>query len=242
MDDISVESVLSRVRDFVKDPASRQIITANPLMLLAAQSHPGLAHAFRSADLIVPDSVGILWAAARQGRRLTKVSGIDLLVRLCEEAAGSGWRVFFLGAAPGVAAAAAEVLSRRFPGLIVAGVEHGYFSAEPHPPMTSLESAVVARVAAARPDLLFVALDTPRQDAWIHANRKALGARVSLGVGGSFDVLSGRLRRAPRWMCDAGLEWLFRLAQEPRRWRRMTGLPRFVIKVFLESRGTGRPR
>ncbi len=219
-------NVLARARR--ADPTSRQIITANPLMLLAAQNHDGLAAAFRAADLVVADSTGVVWAARRAGRRIPKVSGIDLMERLCAEAAGDGRRVGLLGAAPGVAEAAAAALVRRFPGLRVVLTLDGYFSPE-------AEDAVVSRVADAAPELLFVALDTPRQDAWIHRHLSRLRARWVMGVGGSFDVLSGRLRRAPPWVRRAGLEWLYRLIQEPRRWRRMTALPLFVLKILKNS-------
>ncbi len=226
IDDVTMADVVARARR--GDLPPRQIITANPLMLLAAQNHAGLAAAFRAADLVVADSTGVVWAARRAGRRIPKVPGVDLMERLCAEAAADGRRVGLLGAAPGVAEAAAAALARRYPGLRVAFVQDGFFS-------PSEEGAVIARAAATAPDLLFVALDTPRQDAWIHDHLPRLGARVVMGVGGSFDVLSGRLRRAPRWMQNLGLEWLFRLLQEPRRWRRMTALPRFVLKTLKNS-------
>ncbi len=227
IDLLSFEEALRRIEAFFLDPAPRQVMTANPLMIIASEKDPALRLAFRQADLVVPDSIGILWAGWLQGRRAEKISGIDLLERLCALAAREGRRVYLLGAAPGVALAAAEALAGRHPGLIIAGAADGYFPPESEP-------AVVAAVARTRPDILFVALDTPRQDGWIRRRLPHLGARVALGVGGSFDVLAGRLRRAPRWMRAVGLEWFFRLCQEPGRWRRMRGLPRFAFRAVIE--------
>lgn len=230
VDPVTEEEAVDRVRSFVEGGECLQILTANPLMILAAEKDDGLKEAFRSAELVVADSVGIQWAARLQGRRLEKISGIDLMERLCAEAAGRGWRVYFLGAAPGVAEDTARVLIARYPGLNVVGTHHGYFKGKDnvHPS----EEDIIQRIAQAKPDLLFVALPTPFQDGWIHKNRARLKAKVSIGVGGSFDVISGRLRRAPVWMRAAGLEWLFRLIQEPQRAYRMRGLPVFLFKTF----------
>lgn len=226
--DILTESdVIERVGDFVERGESHQIITANPLMILAAEKDPALRAAFDGADLVLPDSAGVQWAARLQGKRLTKISGIDLMEKLCAEAAITGWSVFFLGAAPGVAETAAKKLTERHSGLLVAGTQHGYFS------QGTGEDAVVHLLAKAKPDLLFVALSTPFQDGWIHKNLSRFGAKVVMGVGGSFDVLSGRLRRAPKWMRAVGLEWFFRLIQEPRRFSRMLPLPYFVLKSIV---------
>jgi N-acetylglucosaminyldiphosphoundecaprenol N-acetyl-beta-D-mannosaminyltransferase len=133
-----------------------------------------------------------------------------------------------LGAAPGVAEAAAAALRRRHPGLNVVFIQDGFFA-------PNEESGVLERAQAADSDYLFVALDTPRQDDWIHRQLGVLGARVVMGVGGSFDVFAGRLRRAPRWMRTGGLEWLYRLWQEPHRWRRMAALPGFFFRVLKNT-------
>jgi len=227
VDAVSPDDVLRRVNEFLSHPRPRQIATANSLMILAAARHPGLSHALAAADLVVPDSVGVVWAAARRGARLIQIPGVELMERMCAEAADRGWTVYLLGAAPGVAAAAAEALQKRYPRLRVTGVDHGYFAHKE-------EAAVIDRVAQTAPDFLFVALDTPRQDAWIHQHLGRLRAGVTMGVGGSFDVFAGRVPRAPTWMRRARLEWLFRLWREPRRIGRMAELPRFVFRVLRE--------
>lgn len=227
IDAVGPACALAAAERLVRAGRPAQIVTANALMVLAAGAHPGLREAFESADLVVPDSAGIVWAARRGGFRGAAVPGIDLMDALCGRAASAGWSVFLLGAAPGVAEQAAAALAARHPGLRLAGTAHGRFAPGDEP-------ALIARVAAARPDLLFVALDTPRQDAWIHRHLARFGAVVAMGVGGSFDVFSGRLPRAPRWMRRAGLEWLFRLLREPSRARRMSGLPLFVWRVLRD--------
>lgn len=231
VDALDMAGVLGRCEAFLAGGRSRQVVTANPLMLLAAGKDPGLRAALEGADLVVPDGAGLGLAAAFRGRRLPRVPGIDLMDALCARAAEKGWPVFFLGASPGTPEAAGRALAQRHPGLRVAGSRHGYFSSDE-------ESGVVKEVSRAAPAILFVAMDSPRQDAWIHRNLSALGAGLAMGVGGSFDVLSGRLRRAPAWMRRAGMEWAFRLLQEPRRWRRMLGLPLFLLKVLASGRNT----
>ncbi len=226
VDPLDLGTLMDLSETFVAGDQPRQIITANALMILASEDHPDLGRAFGEAALVIPDSAGVSLAARIRGRPLPqKIPGIDLTDHLCRRAAEKGWRVFFLGAAPGVAEAAARNLAGRHPGLRVAGVRDGYFSEREEP-------AVVETISRAAPDLLFVAMDTPRQDVWIHRRLDRLNCKVAMGVGGTFDVLSGRLRRAPAWMREAGLEWLFRLIQEPRRLWRMRRLPLFLWKVL----------
>lgn len=225
VDSVDMDGALAACRRLIAGTRPHQIITANPLMLLAAAEDAALAAAFRDADLVVPDGVGLAAAARLQGRHLPRLAGIDLMDALCALAASEGKSVFLLGAAPGVAEAATAELRRRHPRLRVAGTLNGHFQGDAETP--------VHAVSAARPDILFVALSTPFQDAWIHRNLPRLGVRLAMGVGGSFDVLSGRLRRAPLWMRRAGLEWLFRLVQEPARVGRMARLPLFLAKALL---------
>jgi N-acetylglucosaminyldiphosphoundecaprenol N-acetyl-beta-D-mannosaminyltransferase len=232
IDALTSAAALAAVDGFLNETPRRprQIITANALMILAAETHAGLRDAFRRADLVMPDSVGVCLAARLSGRPLPEtVPGVDFLESLCRRATASGLRVFLLGAAPGVSEAAAGNLRVRHPGLRIAGTRHGYFSPEE-------ENDVFGQIAAAAPDFVFVALDVPRQDAWICENLSRFGSAVVMGVGGSFDVLSGRLARAPRWMRAAKLEWLFRLLQEPSRAGRMARLPAFLWKALAARR------
>lgn len=206
----------------------RQICTANPEFVMAAQRDAEFRAVLNGADLVLPDGVGLLWAARRQGTRLPeRVPGSDLIYRLAERAAQRGWRVYFLGAAEGVAAAAAERLQALYPGLVVAGT----FAGEPSP---ASAGALVAGVRAARPDVLLVAYGAPAQDKWIALHKDELGVPVSLGVGGSFDFVAGVARRAPVWMQRAGLEWLHRLWRQPWRAQRIfTAVVAFPLAVIF---------
>ena len=208
--------------------STRQVCTVNPEFIMAARRNPGFAQVLVAADLCTPDGIGVLWAARLAGVRLNeRVTGSDGIHRLCERAAAQGWRVFFLGAAPGVAERAAAELARLYPGLPVVGTYGGSPAAADWPQIRQ-------RLAAARADLLFVAYGHPRQDIWIHQHRAELPVAVALGVGGAFDFVAGITPRAPLWLRRLGLEWLFRLARQPWRWRRMAALPLFALLVLVE--------
>lgn len=210
----------------------RQICTVNPEFIMDAQRDPAFAGVLRRADLRVPDGVGVLWAARRKGVMLTeRVTGSDGIYQISQAAAQQGWRLFLLGAAPGVAARAAQILQARYPGLDIAGHAAGSPDDQAWP-------AIRAHLAAARPDILLVAYGHPRQDIWIDRHRHELPAAVAMGVGGAFDFVAGVTPRAPRLMQRMGLEWLFRLIRQPWRWRRMTKLPRFVIQVLRQRDAT----
>jgi N-acetylglucosaminyldiphosphoundecaprenol N-acetyl-beta-D-mannosaminyltransferase len=168
-------------------------------------------------------------AARLLGVRLReRVTGVDLLEAFTGLAAERGFRIYLLGAPPGVARAAGEALVRRHPGLVVAGSYAGS-------PATEAAETILARLAAARPDALFVAFGSPAQERWLAARRGQLGAAVAIGVGGALDMLAGRVPRAPHWMRRAGLEWLYRLWRQPWRWRRMLALPHFAVLVGLAA-------
>lgn len=228
VDAATMDGVMQRVEQMVAGSGAHQIVTLDALGLLRVQRDAGYRDVVNGASLVLPDGAGVVWAARMLGTPVpARVPGVELVSRLCALAAVRSYRVYFLGAAPGVPEAAAGTLAKRYPGLIVAGAHHGFFS-------PAEETAVVEAVRAARPHVLFVALGVPRQDLWIARYRETLGVPVSVGVGGSFDVYAGRLRRAPRWMQQAGLEWLFRVLQEPWRWRRVAGIPPFVLLVLRE--------
>ena len=207
----------------------RQICTVNPEFLVDAQRDPAFAATLARADLRVPDGAGVLWAARRMGRPLReRVTGSDGVAYICERAAQRGWRVYFLGAASGVAERTAAILAARYPGLQVAGCYAGS-------PAEAEWPAILARLEAATPDILFVAYGHPRQDFWIDRRRHALPAAVAIGVGGAFDFVAGVAPRAPMWMRRNNLEWLHRLITQPWRWRRMLKLPVFVGLVLLQQ-------
>lgn len=205
-----------------------QIVTVNAVMCLESEKDPELHAVFQSAGLCVADSIGVALAARLSGLRLPeRIPGIDFLADLCAEAERRAWSVFLLGAEPGVAEQTQARLAARFPRLRFSGTFHGYFRGKPQE-----ERRALSLVREARPDLVFVALATPFQEKWIRSHAGDFGGACAMGVGGSFDVLSGRLRRAPVWMQRAGLEWLFRLIQQPWRWKRILPLPTLIFKIL----------
>jgi len=212
----------------LRSPPTRQVCTVNPEFVMQAHRDPAFAAVLGRADLCAPDGVGILWAGRLLGQPFAeRVTGSDGIYRICARAAAQGWRVFLLGAGPGVAEQTAARLCARYPGLAVVGTYGGSPAAEAWP-------EIDRRLAAARPDVLFVAFGHPRQDFWIDQHRHELPAAVALGVGGAFDFVAGVARRAPRWMQRLGLEWLHRLVNEPWRWRRMRVLPVFAARVVAQ--------
>lgn len=205
-----------------------QVATVNPEFVMRARRDPAFAAVLNNADLCLPDGAGLLWAARHARQPLpARVAGVDFVRALAREGAGRGWRFFFLGAAPGVAAAAAQALRTENPGLLVAGT----YAGSPDP---SEDAATLPVVRQSLADVLLVAYGAPAQDLWIARNLAASGARLGIGVGGAFDFITGRARRAPRWMQDRGLEWLHRLTRQPWRWRRMLALPHFALRVLLD--------
>lgn len=198
--------------------------------VMESQRDPALRRIHNGAGLVTPDGMPLVWLARRAGfPHVTRVYGPDLMLACCEASVSRGYRHFFYGGAPGVSERLAERLQARFPGLQVAGSYSPPFRTE-----VSLEDGgVLDRLNAAAPDILWVGLSTPKQELWMHQHRPHLTAPVLIGVGAAFDFHAGVKRQAPRWMQRAGLEWLFRLTQEPRRlWRRYSrNNTRFLIEL-----------
>jgi len=196
---------------------AQQIITVNTEFIWAARKNAAFRETINQAALVVADSMGIVWASRILRCPFPeRVAGSDLLPLLAERCAAQGYRLFLLGAAPGVAEAAARVLQQRSPGLRIAGTYSGSPAAEE-------AGQILEQIRVAQPDVLAVAYGAPKQDLWIRRHAEALGEAgvgVALGVGGTFDFIAGRVRRAPRWMQRFGLEWFFRILCQPRRaWR-----------------------
>jgi N-acetylglucosaminyldiphosphoundecaprenol N-acetyl-beta-D-mannosaminyltransferase len=199
-------------------------------MVMATRRDSALRATIQDADLVVPDGVGVVWAARLAGERVPgRVPGVDLLAAFAARAARRGYRIFLLGGAAGVAEAAGAHLVKRFPGLVVAGTFAGS-------PSSADEPEILGRIVAARPDAVFVAFGSPAQERWIARTRGQLGVAVAIGIGGALDFLAGRVPRAPGWMRQLGLEWLYRLWREPWRFRRMLALPRFAVLALWNAR------
>jgi N-acetylglucosaminyldiphosphoundecaprenol N-acetyl-beta-D-mannosaminyltransferase len=237
---VSVAETLDIVDRFIAEGAPRVIVTANVDHLMLLRKDATFREAYGRADLVTCDSVPLKWGLAFLGTPVKeRVAGADLFGALAERAARKGHRFFYLGAAPGVAGKAAEAMTARYPGLNVAGTY-----SPPVMPWRELarDEETLGRIREARPDVLFVAFGAPKQELWMDAVRDRLGVPVGIGVGAAFDFAAGTVKRAPRWMQRAGLEWLFRLSQEPRRlWRRYLFVDsRFACYVLREKFRRGR--
>lgn len=225
VDPVTEEDVLELVWRRVEQRSPAQIVTVNAEYVMLARKDEEFAALLARAEFATPDGAGVVWAMRRKGATIReRVGGADLIWSMCERAAALGQRVFFLGGSPGVAAETAARLQHAFPGLVVAGTCSGS-------PERSEEASIVDLIRRSKADIIFVAFGAPRQDVWVARNLRRTGAAIGIGVGGSFDYIAGTARRAPVWMRKRGLEWLWRLIRQPRRWRRMLALPRFVWMV-----------
>lgn len=229
VDRFTFDQTLEVIDRFVREKTPRIAVTADSSAIVAAQSDPEFREVLLRADLVTADSAGIRWAARRKGMPIVeRVSGVDLVDALCARSADHGYRIFFLGAAAGVAEMAAEALRLKHPGCNIVGTRHGFFPAES-------DEVVASEIAPYRPDILFVAMGIPRQEKFIARALPIIQAPVSMGVGGSFDVFSGKVKRAPRLFQRFNLEWLWRLMLNPKKFSKVKALPKFVLAVLREE-------
>jgi N-acetylglucosaminyldiphosphoundecaprenol N-acetyl-beta-D-mannosaminyltransferase len=211
------------------------VCTPNVDDIAQAQRDQEFRDVLNSADLAVADGMGVVYASRLLGTPLPQnVGGRPLLIDFCQSAAAAGYSIFFLGSMPGIAEKAAERLKQKFQGLVIAGTYSPPYNFERI--VTENEKALSA-VVRCRPDAMFVALGSPRQQKWIRQHLALLNVPVCVAIGSSFDVISGHMRRAPVWMTEVGMEWLFRLVQEPRRlWKRyLVDAPTFAAPILGQS-------
>jgi len=228
LDPVTMPLALAEAERFIREDRPHMIVTTDASGFMRAQDDPEFREIVNEADLVTPDGAGVVLAARLLNVPLeARCPGCDMVTGLCQVAARLDRSVYLLGAAPGVAQRAAVKLQEAAPGLQIAGCHDGYFDGDE-------EGAIIAEIVRTRPAVLFVALGIPRQEKWIRAHLQELGVPVCVGIGGSFDVISGQKRRAPVWMQRAGLEWLYRAAKEPQRIPRLAALPRIVILTFRE--------
>lgn len=222
---VDLAGAVERVAQMIAAGGDHHVVTVNPEFLVMSRYHPQFRAVLRQAALATADGAGVVLAARLQGTPLRgRVPGSDLVVALAQRAAQEGWRVFLLGAAPGIAEKAAASLCMVAPRLQVVGAFAGS-------PREDDACAILARLALTRPDLLLVAYGAPSQDLWLARHLGQTSAAVGIGVGGAFDFLAGQTPRAPLLMRRCGLEWLYRLWRQPWRARRMLALPAFVALV-----------
>ena len=225
VDAVTMPEAVAAVEYYMDARAGVTVATANAEMIMRATKDAALRDVLAAAALVVPDGAGTVWAARHLGHAMPeRVAGYDLVQELLRRAPATHRRVYFFGAAPGVAEKAKAKAEQLYPGIKIVGVRDGFFSVD-------MNDAIISDIRTARPDLLLVALGVPKQEKWIHEHLAALGVPVAIGVGGTLDVMAGVMKRAPRWMQKATLEWLFRGMLQPKRAGRLLALPKFVLKV-----------
>ncbi|GMK38242.1 acetylglucosaminyldiphosphoundecaprenol acetyl-beta-D-mannosaminyltransferase [Paenibacillus sp. CCS19] len=226
---MSMDETIAKLTEAIANRETMHVITANPIMVMSAIEDQAYYNMMRTAELIVPDGTGVVWAANYVGEPVAeRVPGFDILHRLMALGESKGWSVYLLGTDQQTIDQAAANLKQKYPGTRIAGVRNGYFGPDQ-------DAEVVAEIRAAQPDILFVARSASTQEPWIARYKGELGVPVIMGVGGSFDIIAGKLKRAPKLFQKLRLEWFYRLLQEPYRYKRMLVLPKFVIKVIREK-------
>jgi N-acetylglucosaminyldiphosphoundecaprenol N-acetyl-beta-D-mannosaminyltransferase len=236
IDSLTFEGAIDAIEELVASGRGGTVFTPNVDHVVLATQDSRMRGAYARASLSLVDGTPLVWASRLLGAALPgRISGSELVVPLLRRAALCGWRVYLLGAAPGVAAMARERLRALVPGLNVVGVDAARVDIDEP---AARREAVLAPIRAARPDLVLVALGAPKQEIWIDEVRQALRPAVLVGVGASLDFVAGTMPRAPAWMSRAGLEWFFRLSREPRRlgYRYLVRDPQFLL-VLLRSLG-----
>lgn len=211
IDNLSMEETLQTIEGFIQSGQPHQHVVVNVDKLVKASRDEGLRQIINDCALINVDGMPVVWASRLLGKGLKeRVAGVDLFEALMQRAARKGWRVFLLGAKEEVVSGVKNLYERKYPGLTVAGYRNGYWTAGEEP-------AVVEQIKAARADLLFVAISSPKKEQFLGRYQAEMQIPFAMGVGGTFDVAVGKVRRAPLWMQKCGLEWFYRFLQEPRR-------------------------
>ncbi|NRF96033.1 WecB/TagA/CpsF family glycosyltransferase [Paenibacillus frigoriresistens] len=232
---MSMDQTVAYLTNVIEQRQPHQVITANPIMVMAAQEDPAYLSMMQRAELIVPDGTGVVWAAKYVGEPVVeRVPGYDLIHELMKVGESKGWKVYLLGASNEVIQAAAEKLRTTYPRIKLVGVRDGYFKDEQ-------DAEVIQDILDAAPDILLVGRSAANQEPWIGKYKQQIGVPVMMGVGGSFDVLSGKLKRAPVLFQKLRLEWFYRLMQEPWRYKRMLLLPKFALKVMRDKEKVTKP-
>lgn len=228
VDKVDMAQAKAAALSFLEEQEAKVIFTPNSEMIYNASRDKAFAQALNSADLLVPDGIGVVWGSKILNAPLKeRVSGFDLMREILSEIAGTQKTVYFFGSKPGVAEEAAKNAARQFAGLEIAGVHDGFFDDD---------SAIIKDINEKKPDFLIVCLGSPKQENWIRQNRGRLKTRLVIGAGGSLDVLSGQVERAPEFYRKYGLEWFYRLMKQPSRFVRMLALPKFGLKVLFQGK------
>lgn len=229
VDDLTVDEAVEAAGALMEQGGFHYVVTPNPEFILSARKDDVFREVLNRADLSLPDGIGVVYAAKILGRSLKgRAPGADFAQALCSRLSHTGEQLFLLGAKPGVAEKAAENLRKAHPKLLICGTHDGYFKED---------GSVIEEIRAARADVVFVCLGAPKQELWMAQNGPAAGAKLAVGLGGCLDVFAGNVKRAPEGWQKAGLEWLYRLIQEPSRIGRMAKLPLILVDALAARLG-----
>lgn len=228
-DTFTMKEAVERVMEFLSDGGQHIICTPNPEIVMEAQTDKQLMEILKASDLVIPDGIGVVWASKYSEIKIKeRVPGFDLTQNVFEKIKDTDYKVYFFGGAPGIASTAAKKMMNKYKGLNIVGTRNGYFNKDD-------EKQIIEEIKKYGADILLVGLGAPKQEKWIYDHITFTGAKVCIGVGGSFDVMSGNVKRAPKIFCKLGLEWFYRLITQPTRIKRMMRLPKFAIKVLKEK-------
>lgn len=243
IDNLSMDETLERIGGFIATGEPHQHVVVNVDKLVKASRDAGLRRIINECALINADGMPVVWASRLLGTPLKeRVAGVDLFERIMERAADAGWRIYLLGAKDEVVSKVVDLYGRRYPQLAIAGYRNGYWKDED-------EEAIARAIADARTDVLFVAISSPKKERFLNRWQARMRVPFAMGVGGTFDVAAGKIKRAPKWMQRSGLEWFYRFLQEPRRMFRRYFIDDMAFVGMLASemlarakrRGRGQP-
>lgn len=227
-DNVTMDEAVEQGMALLRSEGTHYVVTPNPEIVEVCRENGEAMKAVNGAALVLPDGIGVIKGAAMLGTPLKeRTPGVEFAAHLMERMAAEGKSLYLLGAKPGVAELAAQRLTEKYPGLQIAGTHDGYFQDD---------APVVEAIRQSGADCVFVCLGAPKQEFWMRKNGEATGAHLLCGLGGSLDVFAGTVERAPKFWCDHGLEWFYRLCKEPRRIGRTMKLPLFLIHVRQEKR------
>ncbi|MBQ7241356.1 MAG: WecB/TagA/CpsF family glycosyltransferase [Firmicutes bacterium] len=229
-DVLTMTEAVLKVMEMMKGDKQRIICTPNPEIVVEAQSDKELMGILNQADMVVMDGTGITWAYKKlTGEKAPRIAGYDLVQEVFSAMSKTDYTAYFFGGKPGIAKKAAINMRKKYPGLKIVGFHDGYFT-------SAEEMKLILELKRLSPDFLLVGLGAPKQEKWIYNNIRLTGAKIGIGVGGCFDVMSGEVKRAPETMQKMKLEWFYRLIKQPTRAGRMMRLPKFVSMVNKSKR------
>jgi N-acetylglucosaminyldiphosphoundecaprenol N-acetyl-beta-D-mannosaminyltransferase len=225
----SREELLQDIEAGMMDTSTRTIFSINPEKIMRARKDPRLTVALLNSNFLIPDGIGVVLAIkVLHKKRVSRITGVDLMRLLLDKAEKRRYRVYIFGAKPAVLSKAVAEIKKRYPSLGIVGSSHGYVKEDRY-------ASLVNDINSVNPDILFVGLGSPKQENWIHAYKNVLNAKLCMGIGGSLDVIAGHIPRAPYFFRTLGLEWFYRLIKEPNRIRRQLVLPHFFFELLKEK-------